>query len=228
MLYPEQSSWMQEAKTMGVMSSSVMLMVTVAGSFISPTVTFISPLLYQVIILLSGIGIWGDLYILRAMQKIAAAVNDEEITHYVRAWFALRVLALLILVAVIYVYHPRFVVFLLLISSVFETAGSIDLNNISAYLLYHWYDVVVLVGISIAMIAAARFLRDSYELIATRTRMKMFKKVGHWYYLSMLLVNLVFIGFVIILIALVLQLIAFSHLPKSIPSQTTVQQSSGA
>lgn len=227
MLYSEQSSWMQEAKTMGVMSSSVMLMVTVAGSFISPTVTFISPLLYQVIILLSGIGIWGDLYILRAMQKIAAAVNDEEINHNARAWFALKVLALLILVAMIYIYHPRFVVFLLLIS-VFETAGSIDLNNISAYLLYHWFDVVVLVGISIALIAAARFLRDSYELIATRTRMKMFKKVGHWYYLSMLLVNLVFIGFVIILIALVLQLIAFSHLPKSIPSQTTVQQSSGA
>jgi uncharacterized membrane protein len=147
------------------------------------------PLLFEMITLASGIGIWANLYILRALHKISILVNDEEITHNIRAWLALEVLAMSIFIAMIQIPHPS---------------------------------VVELTWIWIAKIVAATFLKECYKRIAARTGTKMFTAAGYLYYLSAWLA-IHPAGFAMILIALLLQLIAFSHLPKLLPSQPTMR-----
>jgi uncharacterized membrane protein len=191
-MYPktvEVARWIREAKVEAIMSTSVMLLVTFAGYFIARNIIVEWPLLYELIIITSGIGIWANLYILRALHKISFLVNDKETTHMVQAWFALEVLAMIIFIAMMHISRP-----------------SVD------ELIWIW----------IAKIVAATFLKKSYERIAARTGTKMFTAVGDFYYLSALLAT-VSVGFAMILIALLLQLIAFSHLPKSLPSQPTVR-----
>jgi uncharacterized membrane protein len=190
-MYPtvDPARWIREAKVEAIMSTSVMLLITFAGYFIARNIIMERPLLFEMITLASGIGIWANLYILRALHKISFLVNDKEITHNIRAWFALEVLAMTIFLAMMQISRP-----------------SVD------ELIWIW----------IAKIVAATFLEECYERIAARTGTKMFTAVGYLYYLSAwLAINSA--GFAMILIALLLQLIAFSHLPKLLPSQPTMR-----
>jgi uncharacterized membrane protein len=185
-MYPilDTAHWIREAKVEAIMSTSVMLLVTFAGYFMARNIIVEWPLLYEMAIISSGIGLWANLYILRALHKISILVNDEKITHNIRAWFALDVLAMLIFIAMLHNPHAS---------------------------------VVELTWIWIVKIVAAIFLKKSYERIAARTGTEMFVYVGYLYYLSAQLA-IVSVGFVMILIALILQLVAFVHLPKLLPS----------
>jgi uncharacterized membrane protein len=79
-----------------------------------------------------------------------------------------------------------------------------------------------LVAMWITLIIAARFLRKGYEGIADKTGTETFRKVGRWYYYGTWLA-IVLVGFVLILIAAILQIVAFFSLPESPPSQPTPQ-----
>jgi uncharacterized membrane protein len=79
----------------------------------------------------------------------------------------------------------------------------------------------------IVLIIAARFLRKGYERIAVTTKTEMFRTVGRWYFYGALLV-IVLVGFIIILIAEILQIVAFFSLPESPPPQSTSEQPFGA
>jgi uncharacterized membrane protein len=54
----------------------------------------------------------------------------------------------------------------------------------------------------------------------------MFGTVGRWYFYGALLV-IVLVGFIIILIAEIFQIVAFFSLPESPPPQPTTEQPSG-
>jgi len=70
------------------------------------------------------------------------------------------------------------------------------------------------------LIISAWFLKRCYERIAVRTGTEIFGAVGYWYYWGTRLA-IVFVGLIIVVIALILQFMAFYFLPSSIQSQRT-------
>jgi uncharacterized membrane protein len=72
----------------------------------------------------------------------------------------------------------------------------------------------------VILIIAARFLKKGYEGIATKTGTRTFRTVGRWYYYGAWLM-IILVGFVLILIAWILQIVAFFSLPESPPAQPT-------
>jgi uncharacterized membrane protein len=73
--------------------------------------------------------------------------------------------------------------------------------------------VAGLVAIWVIAIIAARFLRKGYEGIADKTGTMTFRTVGRWYYYGAWLM-VILIGFLLILIAWILQIKAFFSLSK--------------
>jgi uncharacterized membrane protein len=79
--------------------------------------------------------------------------------------------------------------------------------------------IVGLIVMWVILIIAARFLRRGYEGIADRTGTETFRSVGRWYYYGAWLA-IVLVGFVLILIAAILQIVAFFSLPESPPTHS--------
>jgi uncharacterized membrane protein len=77
-----------------------------------------------------------------------------------------------------------------------------------------------LVAMWIILIIAARFLRKGYERIADKTGTRTFRTVARWYYYGAWLM-IILVGFILILIAWILQIKAFFSLPESPPAQPT-------
>jgi uncharacterized membrane protein len=74
------------------------------------------------------------------------------------------------------------------------------------------------------LIASMYFLNEGYKRIADRTNTEMFRKVGRLYYYGALL-SIVFIGFPLLLAAIVYQLLAYKSLPDYLPSHETSEDS---
>ena len=68
--------------------------------------------------------------------------------------------------------------------------------------------IVGLIVMWAILIIATRFLRKGYEGIATKTGTKTFRSVGRWYYYGAWLM-IILVGFILILIAWILQIKAF-------------------
>jgi uncharacterized membrane protein len=109
--------------------------------------------------------------------------------------------------------------------SPFDGFGGPGLMDGGAVFAFLGILIVGLIAMWIVLIIAARFLRKGYERIAVTTKTEMFGTVGRWYFYGALLV-IVLVGFIIILIAEILQIVAFFSLPESPPPQPTPQQPS--
>jgi uncharacterized membrane protein len=195
-----------QAKTMGGVGSILVLLSVV------PSVGFI-------------LGIMGLVMVLIAVKQISDAVNDREIFNNVFVSVILQIVGVLIL---------PFVVISSLLSAFsmaplgspfdgFAGPGTIGADAILAFLASF---IIALIGVWIILIIAARFLRKGYERIAARTGTEMFSKVGRWYFYGALLL-IVLVGFIVILIAEIFQIVAFFSLPESPPAQPTTEQPSG-
>ncbi len=73
-----------------------------------------------------------------------------------------------------------------------------------------------LLVLSITLIFAAYFLRKSYNKIASETHTSMFHTAGLLYLIGAL-TAIVLVGFVIIFIAFIMQIIAFFSMPENLP-----------
>jgi uncharacterized membrane protein len=82
--------------------------------------------------------------------------------------------------------------------------------------------IVGLVVMWVVLIISARFLRKGYDGIATKTGTETFRSVGRWYYYGAWL-SIVLVGFVLIMIAAILQIVAFFSLPESPPTHSVPQ-----
>jgi uncharacterized membrane protein len=107
--------------------------------------------------------------------------------------------------------------------SPFDGFGGPGLMDGGAVFAFLGILIVGLIAMWIVLIIAARFLRKGYERIAVTTKTEMFGTVGRWYFYGALLV-IVLVGFIIILIAEILQIVAFFSLPESPPAQPTTDQ----
>jgi uncharacterized membrane protein len=202
---------LSQAKAMGGVGSILVLL-----SFV-PSVGFV-------------LGIVGLVLVLIAVKQISDAVKDREIFNNVLMAVILQVVGIGILTfAVLGALLSLFAMAPSLsamtpFGSPFDGFGGPGL--IFGGEVFFGILIVGLIAMWIVLIIAARFLRKGYERIAVTTKTEMFGTVGRWYFYGALLV-IVMVGFIIILIAEILQIVAFFSLPESPPAQPTTEQPFG-
>jgi uncharacterized membrane protein len=171
------------------------------------------------------LGIVGLVLVLIAVKQISDAVNDREIFNNVLMAIILQVVGIGILTfAVLGGLISMFA--MAPFGSPFDGFGGPGLMDGGAVFAFLGILIVGLIAMWIVLIIAARFLRKGYERIAVTTKTEMFGTVGRWYFYGALLV-IVLVGFIIILIAEILQIVAFFSLPESPPPQPTTEQPFG-
>jgi uncharacterized membrane protein len=197
---------LSQAKSMGGVGSILVLL-----SFV-PSVGFV-------------LGIVGLVLVLIAVKQISDAVKDREIFNNVLMAVILQIVGIGILTfAVLGGLISMFA--MAPFGSPFDGFGGPGLMDGGAVFALLGILIAGLIAMWIVLIIAARFLRKGYERIAVTTKTEMFRTVGRWHFYGALLV-IVFVGFIIILIAEILQIVAFFSLPESPPPQPTTEQPFG-
>jgi uncharacterized membrane protein len=198
---------LRQAKAMGGVGSILVLLTPflALASFATPTIIFSG-----LINIIYGIGLIGFVLILVAAKRISDAVNDKKIFNNVLKAVIIQI------VGVVIVTIAAVIAGLLTIL----VSPNITSNIINFAVLRVL--VVTVIGIWIVLIVSVRFLRKGYERIAAKTGTETFRSVGRWYFYGALLA-IILVGFVLILIAWILQIVAFFSLPESPPSQPAPQ-----
>jgi uncharacterized membrane protein len=205
-----------QAKILGILGSFITLVVMIIGLSASLAVP-ISLITLIIFVIMMIFNVAGNYLIFNAVKQISYEVNDREIFHNVFVWFILHIAGIAILFVVMY--------FLRLflektsvrsLSDIFTGLGMIEFSVIFTDL---WRLVAGSMVMWFVLIISAWFLKRGYEQIAARTGTEIFRAVGYWYYWGTRLA-IVFVGFIII-IALILQIMAFYFLPSSIQSRRT-------
>jgi uncharacterized membrane protein len=197
---------LRQAKAMGGVGSVLVLL-----SFV-PFVGFI-------------FGLAGLVMVLLAVKRISEAVNDSEIFRNVLMAVILQIVGSAISAFVVIGSFFAFVgsqVMMAPLGPSFDGFGGPDILGTGAVMAVLGSLLAGLIAMWIILIIAARFLRKGYEGIADKTGTETFRSVGRWYYYGAWLA-IVLVGFVLILIAAILQIVAFFSLPESPPAQPTAQ-----
>jgi uncharacterized membrane protein len=197
---------LRQAKAMGGVGSILVLL-----SFV-PFVGFI-------------FGLTGLVMVLLAVKRISEAVKDREIFHNVLMAVILQIVGSAISVFVVIGSFFAFVgsqAMMAPFGSSFDGFGGPGILGANAIMAVLGTLIVGLIVMWVILIISARFLRRGYEGIATKTGTETFRTVGRWYYYGAWLM-IVLVGFVLILIATILQIVAFFSLPESPPSQPTIE-----
>lgn len=147
------------------------------------------------ILTLVGLGFIGFILKLLAVKNIAEATGRDEIFNKYLWAAILNVVASLILVGTFF-------------GSIISAASSLELGNL-AMLGTGGIVAVVL------MIVGVWFMKQSYDMISEETGVGMFRTVALLYILGAVL-TIVLIGGLLILIAAVLEIVAFFSLPDEI------------
>jgi uncharacterized membrane protein len=170
-------------------------------------------------------GLAGLVMVLLAVKRISEAVNDREIFHNVLMAVILQIVGSAIPVFVVIGSFFAFVgsqVMMAPFGPSFDGFGSPDILGSGAVMAVLGSLLAGLIAMWVIQIIAARFLRKGYEGIADKTGTETFRTVARWYYYGAWLM-IILVGFVLILIAWILQIKAFFSLPESPPSQPTIE-----
>ena len=173
------------------------------------------------------LGLAGFVMVLLAVKQISEVVKDKEIFHNVLMAVIFQIVGSVISVLVVIGSFFAFVgsqAMMAPFGSSFDGFGGPGILGAGAVMAVLGSLLAGLVAMWIVLIIAARFLRKGYERIADKTGTETFRSVGRWYYYGAWLA-IVLVGFVLILIliAAILQIVAFFSLPESPPSQPTIQ-----
>jgi len=170
-------------------------------------------------------GLAGLVMVLLAVKRISEAVKDREIFHNVLMAVILQIVGSAISVFVVIGSFFAFVgsqVMMAPFGSSFDGFGGPGILGTGAVMAVLGSLIVGLIAMWVVLIIAARFLRKGYEGIATKTGTETFRSVGRWYYYGAWLA-IVLVGFILILIAAILQIVAFFSLPESPPTHSVPQ-----
>ena len=163
--------------------------------------------------------------VLLAVKQISEAVNDREIFNNVLMAVILQIVGSAISVFVVIGSFFAFVgsqIMMAPFGSSFDGFGGPGILGTGAVMAVLGSLLAGLIAMWVVLIIAARFLRKGYERIADKTGTRTFRTVARWYYYGAWL-TIILVGFVLILIAWILQIKAFFFLPESPPSQPTAQ-----
>jgi uncharacterized membrane protein len=166
------------------------------------------------------LGLAGFVMVLLAVKQISEVVKDREIFHNVLMAVILQIVGSAISVFVMLGSFFAFVGSQVVMSPFgpsFDGFGGPRMFGVGAALAILGALIVGLIAMWVILIIAARFLRKGYEGIAAKTGTETFRSVGRWYYYGAWLA-IVLVGFVLILIATILQIMAFFSLPESLPT----------
>jgi uncharacterized membrane protein len=168
-------------------------------------------------------GLAGLVMVLLAVKQISEAVKDREIFRNVLMAVILQIVGSAISVFVVIGSFFAFVgsqVGMAPFGSSFDGFGDTGIFSTGAVIAVLSSLIAGLIAMWVILIIAARFLKKGYEGIATKTGTRTFRTVGRWYYYGAWLM-IILVGFVLILIAWILQIVAFFSLPESPPAQPT-------
>jgi uncharacterized membrane protein len=170
-------------------------------------------------------GLAGLVMVLLAVKQISEVVNDGEIFRNVLMAVILQIVGSAISVFVVIGSFFAFIgsqVVMAPFGPSFDGFGGPSILGAGAVMAVLNSLLAGLIAMWIILIIATRFLRKGYEGIADKTGTRTFRTVGRWYYYGAWLM-IILVGFVLILIAWILQIKAFFSLPESLPSQPTIQ-----
>jgi uncharacterized membrane protein len=170
-------------------------------------------------------GLAGLVTVLLAVKRISEAVNDREIFHKVLMAVILQIVGSAISAFVVIGSLFAFVgsqVMMAPFGPSLDGFGGPGILGAGAVMAALGSLLAGLIAMWIILIIAARFLRKGYDGIADKTGTETFRTVARWYYYGAWLA-IVLVGFVLILIAAILQIVAFFSLPESPPAQPTAQ-----
>ncbi|MEM4026650.1 MAG: DUF996 domain-containing protein [Sulfolobales archaeon] len=200
---PASSSKLSQAKILGIIGS----LLPFIGVFIP----------YAGLVL----GLVGLVLILLALKYISDEVGEPRIFNYAIYSVVAGVVGYVVLVFfVVGVFLSGF-----LMRSLHRELPPISIPTYTWP--YHALESLDLVGLIISIIAflvlawivmiiSTYFLRKSYSLVADRLGVELFRTVGLLYFIGAILL-IVLVGGILILVALILQIIAFISLPESPP-----------
>ena len=162
-------------------------------------------------------GLAGLVMVLLAVKRISEAVKDREIFHNVLMAVILQIVGSAISAFVV-IGGLLSTLMMAPLGSPFGGFAGPGMLGATAALAILVPLILGLIVMWVILIISARFLRKGYEGIATKTGTETFRSVGRWYYYGAWLA-IVLVGFVLILIAAILQIVAFFSLPESPPAQ---------
>jgi len=149
-----------------------------------------------ILLLIPGVSIVGYILILIATKYVSDELGDKSI--FDNMLYA-------VIAGIIGVAAAAFIIFT---GAVFG-AFSFALSAIAG----------IVVGLAIAWIAliiSSIFIRRAYDTMATKLNVNMFRTAGMLYFVGAIL-TIILVGFVILFIAAILQIVAFFGIPDSVP-----------
>ncbi len=164
-------------------------------------------------LLLPGLGaLVGLIMIFIAVKYISNECRDTSIFDNYLLNFIYTIVAIFAVVAIFLFSIGGFTFFTLV-----ESMDFTDYNSVWSFFepYIKWWILALVVG-WIFMIISAFYLKKSYYTIADKTKVNLFRTTGLFYFIGA--ITLIFvIGIFIILIAKVLEIIAYFKLPEKIP-----------
>ncbi|HWQ16328.1 MAG TPA: DUF996 domain-containing protein [Sulfolobales archaeon] len=173
------------------------------------------------------LGIIGLVFLLIALRKLSDVAKDESIFRNALIAVILGVVAVVITALVIL--SAFFGVF----STVIRSQGPITITGTSipgilqtqttippGFLGLLASIIIALIALWVFLIASSYFLYKSYKSAALQTGVGLFSTAGLLYLVGSIL-TIILVGFVIILVAIILQAVAFFSLPGSFKKPET-------
>lgn len=209
------------AKAMGVIGSIlVLLSPIIALTALIPPLMFFAEVILGIGVASGMVGLVGSVLILVAVKIISDAVNDREIFKNV----LMAVIIPLVTIGIIIAVTLGIVMYMgpIIVDGDYAVEGAypgmdVVLPPFPTFLELPTITLMMLLGMWVALIVSAWFLKRGYERIAIRTGTRTFRTVGRLYFCGALLA-IVLVGLVLLFIAGVLQIKAFFSLPKSQPA----------
>lgn len=171
-------------------------------------VSFVSP---------AGVlGIVGLVLILVSIKYISDIINDKNVFNNMIIAVLASIAGIIIGALVIFASLLRFVGF----GYLFGLGTPPRFNG--DFLAFAGSIILGLIALWIALIISAIYIRRSYDTIASRLNVDMFRTVALLYLIGAAL-TIVLVGLIIVFVAEILQVVAFFSIPDQLPQQTQVQ-----
>ena len=169
------------------------------------------------------LGIVGFVLVFIAVKKISELTKDEEIFRNYLMHFILGIITIIALFVIMLVAFGAAGGFTWLSS--LESAEITDFDSFWTYFgSLIGACILALIVAWILSIIAALYLRKSYNRIAKHTKVDLFKTTGTVYFIGAITIIIV-IGFLILFIAKIIEIIAYFSLPDALPTGDKTEKS---
>lgn len=171
------------------------------------------------------VSILGLVLLFIAVKTISDLTKDKAIFSNYLMHFIFSILTVIAIVVIMLIAFGAAGGFTWISS--LETAEITDFESFWEYFgdLIGGCVLALIIGWILSIIAAI-YLRRSYNGIAEHTKVSLFKTTGNAYFIGAI-TTIVLIGFLILLIARIIEIIAYLSLPDKLPTKTGTQKESG-